>query len=77
MTDSLQSLVSFYESLSEESLPRLRELYLADAYFKDPFNEVRDVAAIEKIFAHMFESLIQPRFIVHTKIVQEQQAFLA
>jgi steroid Delta-isomerase len=75
--DPVARLVSFYETLTEQSLPQLRELYLVDAYFKDPFNEVRDVAAIEKIFAHMFVASEKPRFIVHTKIVQGDDAFLA
>jgi steroid Delta-isomerase len=75
--DHVARLVSFYETLTEQSLPQLRDLYAADAYFKDPFNEVRDVTAIEKIFTHMFVASDKPRFIVHTKIVQEREAFLA
>ncbi len=77
MSDALTRVVSFYETLTEPSLPQLRQLYANDAYFKDPFNEVRDVAAIEAIFAHMFVSLDQPRFIVHTKIEQGSEVFLA
>jgi hypothetical protein len=75
--DHVARLVGFYETLTEQSLPQLRDLYITDAYFKDPFNEVRDIAAIEKIFAHMFVASIKPRFIVHTKIVQGHEAFLA
>jgi steroid Delta-isomerase len=77
MNDSLQTLVGFYESISAQTLPQLRALYTPDAYFKDPFNEVRDIEAIEKIFAHMFVSLIEPRFVVHTKIAHDGEAFLA
>jgi steroid Delta-isomerase len=75
--DHVTRLVTFYETLSEQSLPQLRDLYTAGAYFKDPFNEVHSVAAIEKIFAHMFVASDKPRFIVHTKIVQDRAAFLA
>lgn len=75
--DQVARLVGFYETLTEQSLPQLRDLYITDAYFKDPFNEVRDIAAIEKIFAHMFVASIKPRFIVHTKIVHGHEAFLA
>jgi steroid Delta-isomerase len=77
MSDALTRVVSFYETLTEQSLPQLREIYAGDAYFKDPFNEVCDVAAIEAIFAHMFVSLDQPRFVVHTQIEQGSEAFLA
>ncbi|TAG02464.1 MAG: nuclear transport factor 2 family protein [Betaproteobacteria bacterium] len=76
-SESINRVVNFYESLTPESLPQIRDLYASDAYFKDPFNEVRDVAAIEQIFAHMFTSLDRPRFVVHTKIEQGQECFLA
>lgn len=76
MTDSLTNVVHFYETLTEASLPTLRTLYAPDAYFKDPFNEVRDIESIHRIFAHMFVSLNEPRFVVHTRIAQEREAFL-
>jgi steroid Delta-isomerase len=76
VSDSLSHIVTFYETLTEQTLPRLHELYAANAYFKDPFNEVNDIAAIEKIFAHMFVSLHEPRFVVTTKIAQGSEAFL-
>ena len=77
MSEHVPRLVAFYEALTEQTLPQLHDLYAKNAYFKDPFNEVRDVAAIEKIFAHMFVSLNNPRFVVHTKIVDGNEAFLA
>jgi steroid Delta-isomerase len=76
MSETLTRVATFYETLTEQTLPQLRELYAANAYFKDPFNEVNDIAAIEKIFAHMFVSLHDPRFIVTTKIAQSSEAFL-
>ncbi len=76
MSEALSRVVTFYETLTEQTLPQLRELYAANAYFKDPFNEVNDIAAIETIFAHMFVSLHEPRFIVTTKIAQGHEAFL-
>ena len=51
-------------------------LYAADASFKDPFNEVQGVAAIRRIFTHMFRTLDQARFVVHSAIAQGDQAFL-
>ena len=38
--------------------------YSADARFKDPFNEVRGIAAISAVFRHMFDTLEQPRFVI-------------
>ena len=73
---AVQRLVQFFEKLQPQDLPRLPELYAADARFKDPFNEVQGLVAIERIFAHMFESLDSPHFIVTERIVQGTQCFL-
>jgi hypothetical protein len=72
----LQPLVDFYENLTPQTLGRIRELYAPDAYFKDPFNEVRGTAAIERIFRHMFEQADQPRFLVTERIAAEDAAML-
>ena len=73
---AVQRLVQFFEHLQPQDLARLSELYAADARFKDPFNEVQGLAAIEHIFAHMFEALDAPHFIVTERIVQGTQCFL-
>jgi ketosteroid isomerase-like protein len=82
MTDTtlqhaVQRLIAFFEHLRPQDLPSLSALYTMDARFKDPFNEVQGLPAIERIFAHMFESLDSPHFIVTERIVQGQQCFLA
>lgn len=60
----LERLIAFYHDLTPESVGRFPEFYSADAYFKDPFNEVRGVAAIQHIFTHMFRQVAAPRFVV-------------
>jgi steroid delta-isomerase len=59
-----------------QDVPRLAEIYVDDARFKDPFNEVQGVAAITRIFEHMFATLDAPRFVIHDVIVQGDQCFL-
>ena len=76
MSERLDQLAAYFESITEAKLPQLRNFYAPDAYFKDPFNEVRDVASIEHIFAEMYVSLHEPRFVVHSKVEQGDQAFL-
>jgi steroid Delta-isomerase len=76
MSARLQRLAAFYETITEQSLPEIRSLYASNAYFKDPFNEVNDIAAIEKIFAHMFVASHDPRFVVLSKIENGDEAFL-
>lgn len=61
-------LIQFYHELSLDSLARFPEFYSANAYFKDPFNEVRGVAAIQRIFTHMFSQVSEPRFVVTEKV---------
>jgi steroid delta-isomerase len=54
--------VAFFEGLTREGLAALPELYAAGAYFRDPFNEVRGLDAIERIYAEMYERLSDCRF---------------
>ena len=74
---AVERLVQLYEQLAPDHLQRLDSYYASDAHFKDPFNEVRGVTAIAGIFAHMFDTLQEPRFVVTERLVQERQAFLA
>lgn len=71
------ALVQFYETLQPASIGRIRALYSPEARFKDPFNDVRGHAAIERIFAHMFEQVASPRFEVDSAACEGDTAFLA
>jgi steroid delta-isomerase len=73
---AIERVVRFYESISPADLARVGELYAADAFFKDPFNEVRGVPAIARIFEHMFVQVDGPRFAVRERVVQGDAAFL-
>lgn len=74
--DAVERIVVFFEHLSPADLPRIGAFYSADARFKDPFNDVRGIPAIEGIFGHMFTALEQPRFVVTGRVVQGDQCFL-
>jgi ketosteroid isomerase-like protein len=69
-------IVALFESLAPADLPRLAQFYSPDAWFKDPFNEVRGVAAITRVFEHMFATLDAPRFVVRDVVAQGDQCFL-
>ena len=69
-------LVALFETLTPTSVATLPAFYAANARFKDPFNDVTGLPAITAIFAHMFEALEAPRFVVRERIVQGQQCFL-
>jgi len=72
----LDEIVRRFESLQKHEVARMGEFYTEDAFFKDPFNEVRGVARIEAIFLRMFDTLHEPRFRVVNRIVQGEQAML-
>lgn len=74
--EAVARVARFFETIAPEQVARLGEIYAADAYFKDPFNEVRGVPRIARIFGHMFEQVDAPRFVVHERVAQGDAAFL-
>lgn len=74
---AVDRLVALFTAFAPADLARLGEFYTEDAAFKDPFNEVRGLAQVRRIYAHMFESLQDPRFTITSRVVQDGQCFLA
>lgn len=74
--DAVARIVAFYENLRPADVERIAELYADDAYFRDPFNEVRGTAAIAAIFRRMFADLDECRFAVTDVVRDESGAFL-
>ena len=73
---TIGQIIRFYDEFSPDSVVRFPEFYSADAYFKDPFNEVRGIAPIQRIFRHMFKQLGEPRFIISESLVDTDGAML-
>jgi steroid Delta-isomerase len=73
---AVDQAVVFFETLSPQLVEQLGTLYTADAYFKDPFNEVKGVAQIQRIFRHMYVALHDPHFVVTARVVDGDQCFL-
>ena len=75
----LVPMIDFYESLTEVSLARIGTVYHEHARFKDPFNDVVGVAAIEAIFRHMYATTSEPRFVVTSAALSPdgREGFLA
>ena len=74
---AVQRIVALFEHLTPQDLARLAEVYTEGARFKDPFNDVQGLAAIEAIFSHMFVALQGPRFVIRDVVVQGEQCFLS
>ena len=73
---NVDRIVRFFETLEPASVAAMATIYVEDAYFKDPFNEVRRVEDIQAIFRRMFEALEGPRFVVTNRICEGDQAML-
>lgn len=73
---SMDRLIEFYHTLSPASVERFPEFYSATAYFKDPFNEVWGVDAIQRIFTHMFRQVDEPCFMVTETVGDAQSVML-
>jgi steroid Delta-isomerase len=76
LTATPARFVTYWESLTLEAVQDLPAYYTADAYFRDPFNEVHGQVAISRIFSEMFTRLIEPRFHIIETVSQPGSAFL-
>jgi steroid Delta-isomerase len=70
-------VVEFFELLTPADVARIGEFYRDDARFKDPFNEVQGISAIEHVFSHMYVALHEPRFAVRDIVAEGDQCFLS
>lgn len=75
MSEGAQRFTVFWEQLTRERVASIGEYYTGDAYFRDPFNEVRGVPELRRIFDHMFETLHEPRFRILQVVEQGGEAF--
>lgn len=73
---AVQRVVHFFENLHPTDLDRMDSIYTLNADFKDPFNEVQGLLAIRAVFAHMFEALESPRFVITHQVQQGAQCFV-
>ena len=69
-------IAHYFETLHPQSLAQLKHWYSPQARFKDPFNEVQGLDAIQGVFLHMYASLEKPHFVITEQVVDGHQAFL-
>jgi steroid delta-isomerase len=72
----LDALLEFYQTLAPERIAEFDEFYAVNAYFKDPFNEVRRLDDIKEIFSRMFRQVADPRFVVKEHVGDMRGLFL-
>jgi steroid delta-isomerase len=74
--EALAGLRRYWETLTLERVDLLDQVYAPDAYFRDPFNEVRGIAELRRIFRHMWEAMDDPRFRISETILEGDAAVL-
>jgi len=74
--EALARLKVFWEAISRERVALLDTVYAPQAYFRDPFNEVRGIEELERIFGHMYDALEEPRFAITETILEGDRAVL-
>lgn len=68
--------ISFYESLTPDSLARLDDLCAPNVRFRDPFNDVVGPAACRAVLEKMFADVTEPRFRVIDRAHSGQVCYL-
>lgn len=76
MNTRYTEISQWFQSLTPESLERVDEVYASNAVFIDPFNHLSGLASVRAVYQHMFDTLVQPRFIVTNTVSNERQAFM-
>lgn len=72
-----EKISHFFENLNQgTSMESFKVLYHDDVVFKDPFNEVTGISAVHKIFAHMYENLDDPKFLITEYIYSNNVAYI-
>jgi len=71
-----KALVAWFEHLKATDVAHMGAHYDTTVFFKDPFNEVTDLASVQAIFHEMFKRVQHPRFIVHDVLEQGASCFL-
>jgi len=74
--EALEGFRACFERLTPESVRQLDTVYAPDAYFKDPFNEVRGIEEIRRIFEGMYEAMLEPRFRIVETLLEGDRAVL-
>jgi steroid delta-isomerase len=73
---ALEDYAALFAQLTPVRLTEFEQVFAPDARFKDPFNDVRGVAAIRQVFEHMYATVDDPRFVVLDQACEERIGYL-
>ncbi len=64
-------------ALRADNLETLDAVMASDVHFADPFNDVRDIGAVKRIFRDMFENVSDVTFAVENRMLDGSVALIA
>ena len=76
LAPKLAELLDWYSNLTLGSVDLATRFYSTDVRFKDPFNDVQGLSAVQSIFKHMFAVTNSPRFVIASSLIQHNEAFV-
>ena len=76
MKAAAERYIRFFSELSPAELDSFGRVFAADACFKDPFNDVRGLDAIRKVFAHMYATTRHSRFLIRHHALDGHTLFI-
>ena len=77
MSHQLEKACNFYTDFNQAGLSQLPDIYTQDCLFRDPVQEVVGLDNLTRYFERMSASLNYCRFEFHSRIEQQDSAFLS
>ncbi len=74
--EAARRYAAFYETLTPTTLQELPKLCRQDVHFRDPFNDVVGIKPVTRIFAQMFEDVLEPAFLVSDIAISGDTCYL-
>jgi len=72
----LAAYVEYFETLTPERVPRLRELVAREVHFRDPFNDLYGAERMQRAMAAMFADATEVKFDVTDRVLSGEVAYL-
>jgi len=73
---ALARWAAVFETLTPETIQEMRALCAPDVRFRDPFNDVRGIDLMVRVFEDMFETCEAPQFVVVDQALGDRAGYI-
>ncbi|MEE4244323.1 MAG: nuclear transport factor 2 family protein [Kangiellaceae bacterium] len=70
----LGQFVNNYQSVNQQNISLLKEMYTDDIIFSDPLHKIEGIDSLTQYFEHLYQNMIECRFDVFHHISDEQHS---